>query len=213
MSLDPDILRAWATARSVARGLAVPVADRGGLRVDTNTDAEIARWIFPEVTNGLRELGRTIDAPGYLLKLCGTAEDLRGTLPAVWQLQAPAYFMVARGRTEEQPLPSGYAVQASRDGPVVTVRIVVGEDELAGSGYAAETNDAFIYDRVVTQPGHRRKGLARAMMSALGQAKRNPILSELLVATGDGCALYASLGWHTLSPYSTAAIPLAYRAD
>jgi len=52
--------------------------------------------------------------------------------------------------------------------------------------------------------------LGRAMMSLLGQAKQKRTASELLVATLDGRALYERLGWRTISPYSTASIPVAH---
>jgi len=98
MGIDPHIIRAWLTARSLARGLPAPIADRGALRVDTQSDGEIQRWVFAEVNAQLRELGCSLDAPGYLLKLCGSAGELRAALPLAWQLHAPACFMGGRAR-------------------------------------------------------------------------------------------------------------------
>ena len=91
------LLHAWLEARSVARRLPAPVADHGGHRVDTGSVAEISRWVFPHIGDGLVELARTIDAPGYVLKACVPADELRAVLPARWQLQAPSFFMIAEG--------------------------------------------------------------------------------------------------------------------
>jgi len=89
---------------------------------------------------------------------------------------------------------------------VSEARIYSETGALAASGYAAETQEVFIYDRIVTEPLHRRKGLGLAIMITLHAAKQHPSVPELLVATKDGRALYSTLGWETISPYSTASI-------
>jgi hypothetical protein len=43
-------------------------------------------------------------------------------------------------------------------------------------------------------------------MTTLLAAKQHSSSPELLVATDDGRALYSTLGWETISPYSTASI-------
>ncbi|WP_242443674.1 GNAT family N-acetyltransferase [Sphingobium sp. LB126] len=89
---------------------------------------------------------------------------------------------------------------------VLEARIFFETGALAASGYAVETGDICIYDRIVTEPDHRRKGLGHALMRALHDARRHVGGMELLVATQDGQALYSTLGWETISPYSTASI-------
>jgi GNAT superfamily N-acetyltransferase len=204
--IDPTMLHAWLTARSVARGLPAPVPDHGGFRVDTNSEAEVKRWVFPRVSEGLAELGRTIDAPRHLLKLCGSADELTAALPDEWQLLPPAYVMTATRRWIGRTLPAGYALEVSRNGPVVEAQVISSDGAPAAKGYAAEGRDVFIYDRIATAPEHRRKGLGRAVMSALSAARPSSDTPQLLVATEEGRALYTTLGWRVLSPYSTASI-------
>lgn len=79
--VNPHLLRDWTAARCAVRRLPVPVADRGGIRVDVNSDTEIARWAFARVVSGLHELGQSIDQPRYFLKLCGSGEELMAALP------------------------------------------------------------------------------------------------------------------------------------
>ena len=67
--------------------------------------------------------------------------------------------------------------------------------------------DAFVFDRIETAPSHRRKGLGMAVMHALGSARRLASNPQLLVATEDGRALYARLGWTVITPVATAVIP------
>ena len=200
------MLHAWLFARSVARQLPPPVPEHGGYRVDTGTADELARWVFPQVSDGLTFLARSIEEPRYFLKVCGTDEELRAMLPERWRVHAPGYFMQSGTEWAEAPIPGGYTMALERHGAVAEVQIRSDAGELAGSGYAAETPKAFIYDRIVTEPAHRRKGLARAVMAALRRTKQCRHTPELLVATEDGRALYTALGWRTVSPYCTASI-------
>jgi GNAT superfamily N-acetyltransferase len=206
MSVDPALLHAWLAARSVARDLPAPVPDAGGFRVDTNSGTELKRWVFPHVGQGLVELARTIEAPKQFLKLCGTDVELRSALPPGWQLHAPSYFMSAADTRDEERAWPGYRIEIDRKRAVATVQIRTDDGELAASGYAAETSIAFVYDRIVTAPTHRRRGLGRAVMAALRREKQNQQTPELLVASENGRALYATLGWRLVSPYATASI-------
>lgn len=208
MAADPELLRAWLTARSVARHLPEPVEDFGGLRVDTNSETETRRWVFPAVVDGIGRLASSIHQPRNVIKLCGTANELAAALPPNWVVEEGRWFMALDGigQATPEPLPPGYRLQQHRDGPVAKVEIVTDSGELASSGYAAETAEAFVYDRIETDPHHRRRGLARAVMAALGRCRRSPTSQQLLVATTDGMRLYATLGWRTLSPYSTATL-------
>ncbi len=204
--VDPLLLKSWLSARSIARGLPQPVADYGGFRVDTHTDAEIRRWVFPQMGAGLKELARSLNEPRQFLKLCGEANELWSALPQGWELHARSYFMQASDGRAERPLADGYRTEVRRNGAVVEARIWSDTGLLAAGGYAAETQDVFIYDRIVTDPAHRRKGLGQAVMTTLRAVKQHPARPELLVATQDGEALYSTLGWRTISAYSTASI-------
>jgi GNAT superfamily N-acetyltransferase len=205
-AIDPSLLAAWVAARSVARGLPAPVPDHGGLRVDTRSAAEVARWVFAAPTDGLRALGRSIRAPRHFLKLCGTGDELLAALPPGWTLDAMAHVMQATRAPAPASLPEGYRIEVDRAGAVVAARVRWANGALAASGYAAAAAGVFVYDRIVTDPAHRRRGLGRALMVALRAAWERTGDPELLVATDDGRALYATLGWRTLAPYASASI-------
>ena len=79
--------------------------------------------------------------------------------------------------------------------------------QLAAGGYAAETPEAFVYDRIETDPDLRRRGLGRAVVAALGGCRRSPAARQLLIATVEGEELYSNVGWRRLSSYSTAHLP------
>lgn len=103
-------------------------------------------------------------------------------------------------------LPDGYAIEIECISMGFAARIFSKAGELAASGYAAEAQGVFIYDRIVTEPKHRRQGLGHVLIQALHAARQDPKSAELLVATEDGRAIYSTLGWKTISQYSTASI-------
>lgn len=202
--VPPALLHAWLAGRSLARGLPAPVADRGGYRVDTRSDSEYCRWVFAAPHPDLAALARDVDQPGRLIKLCGADDALRQLLPDGWQLHAPAFFMQAGNWPASGALPPGYRCETLRVGPVCQVATFGEDGTLAASGYAAETSEAFVFDRIVTAPEHRRRGLGAAVMAALRAMRTRRDAPELLVATEEGRCLYQRLGWRVLSPYTTA---------
>jgi GNAT superfamily N-acetyltransferase len=204
--LDPTLLQAWLAGRSLARGLPMPVAEHGGFRVDTGSEAETVRWVFPCMGEGLKKVARAIHRPRQFVKVCELTDALRTVLPAHWTIHAPSHVMRANGAMPRRRLADGYSVAIEQSGAVTSVCIVTDTGILAASGYGAETNGAFVYDRIVTEPGHRRRGLGHVLMQTLHEARRDPQNPELLVATGDGRALYKTLGWRTISPYASASI-------
>lgn len=205
---EPDLLWRWVAARSIARGLPLPVPDRGGMRVDTGLPEEVRRYVFAGPEPGLRELAATIDAPHVYLKVCAAAAELRALLPPRWRLQ-PAGYLMAHDGPPAAPIPPapGYRVELLRDGAVRAARILAADGTTAASGFAAEHDGVFILDRILTDPLHRRRGLGRVLVTALGSMHRSSAARRVLVATEDGCALYSTLGWRVLSPYSTMVIP------
>lgn len=205
-NLTPALVRAWLEARSVARQLPRPVDDHGGFRVDTCSSDEVARWVFPAINSGLVALGQSINEPRHLIKLCGAMEQLCAALPQRWSPSRVGYFMTAAERVQPSPVPDGYGSHLEKDACRIVAR-VTHNGETVASGYAAETEQVFIYDRIETLPLHQRKGLGKAVMGLLSSAKTDPSRPEVLVATEAGRKLYEVLGWRTLSAYSTASIP------
>lgn len=143
---------------------------------------------------GLERLAQSITAPRYFIKLWGDADDLRAALPAGWGLHTASYFMQADGVPCGGAAIKGYTIDVTRVGMLTQAHIFSGSGALAASGHAAETPDAFVYDRIVTEPLHRRKGLGLAIMATLQACKRHPDSPELLLATPDGQTLYSALG-------------------
>jgi GNAT superfamily N-acetyltransferase len=202
-----DLLAGWLAARSIARGLPLPVPDSGGLRVDTGLPVEARRYVFAGPSPEIRELAMSITAPHIFIKMLGPAERLLELVPPAWQLQPPGYVMIHDGRPDALPaLHFGYRLELATEGVVTVARIFTVDGELAASGYAAEYGGTFIFDRIIVEEAHQRRGLGRAMMAALGSAQRSPAARRVLVATDAGSALYSTFGWTVISPFSTVVI-------
>lgn len=206
-SVDPELVLAWLTARSLVRGLPRPIPDRGGFRVDTFSPTELQRWVFPKMSEGLQEVAREISAPGYFIKFCGNGTDLMAVLPREWKLQSPRYMMTANQILHlPKPLPSKYVLKIDHEHSRTHARIIAPDGSTAGSGYAIETADVFVYDRIEIAVAHRRQGLGSAIMSALSTKRKATTTKQILVATEDGRRLYQHLGWSLYSSYVTATI-------
>ncbi len=206
--VDPALIAGWLRARSVARGLPAPVADHGGWRVDTQLPHELRRYVFACADDGLRSLAQAIVTPRVFLKLCASEQQMRALLPPRWRFQEPRYVMTGEAyRPGKEVLAPGYTLQLSGNGMTTTARILTGQGEIAAIGHAAEYDGYFIYDQIHTEAEHRRRGLGAGLMQALHAARRSDSAIQILIATAAGQALYASLGWRTRSPYTTAHIP------
>lgn len=204
-TIDPNLVHTWLAARSLARGLPAPVAESGGWRVDTDSETELRRYVFAQAGDGLIRLALTIDRPRIFLKLCADADALLSLLPAGWTITDANCMMTNTAQPPPLALPTGYALHTDRRDAVTHVTITTDEGASAASGYAAEQAGAFVYDRIIVEDAHRRRGLGSALMAALGAARRDPASQQVLTATDMGAALYASLGWRLYAPYTTAA--------
>ena len=201
---DPRLVHAWLAGRSLARGLPAPVADSGGWRVDTGGEVELRRYVFPAVGPGLIALLDSIAQPRIFVKLCADADTFGALLPPGWSITDANRMMVTDTTPPPLALPPGYTIRRATGDSVTHVAILAPDGEEAASGHAAEYGGAFVYDRIVTHEAHRRRGLGRALMAALGAARRDPSSQQVLTATDMGAALYTALGWRRYCAYTTA---------
>lgn len=201
--LTPQQLEAWLSARSIARGVPAPVRERGGWRVDTGSAAELCRYVFLEADAAFRAAADAIDSPRVFLKACAPAADVLAIVPSRWTVQSVAWMMVQDPHCDDPvSLPEGYALDLTTQRNVSSAVITDAAGTLAASGYGAMAGGVFCYDRIVTQPDHRRRGLGRAIMGALGQ-RQAPETLRMLAATDAGRALYETMGWLVVAPYTT----------
>lgn len=205
--VDPELVAAWVRGRSIARGQSEPVPERDGWRAEIGSDTELRRYVFAGPSDALSDLAREIDHPRIFLKACIEDRALSALLTPKWRLGGPSWMMTGPATMLARTLPPGYAMAIQRDGKAIEVRIGAADGVLAASGYAAATDGAFVYDRIVTHPEHQRRGLGSVVMAALAAERRSTASVPVLVATDQGRALYLALGWQVHAPYASAFIP------
>lgn len=202
----PDLawLGAWITGRALARGLPTPFPDRGGWRAEIGSDTEKRRWLFGGIGPDLLAVAAEIAQPGLNIRAFAESADLQTALPAGWRVGAPSWAMVSLAPPQAPHLPSGFQLDARTGRFSAHVAILSNTGALAASGHLGSGQQACVFDRIVTQPDFRRRGLGTAVMHALSQALPDSRTPQLLVATESGRALYARLGWREISPYASA---------
>jgi GNAT superfamily N-acetyltransferase len=208
-----DVFAAWCRGWATTRQVAPPMAHGDGLRIDVGQAMQVARYVFPHVSPSLRELGATITQPWIFLKACAEGSELRALLPARWEMQPDAFMMTC----DDTPFPGGsalsprYTLHVADDGARTrraSVQVLAQDGELAASGHLALDDRMAIYDRIVTEPAHQRRGLGRVVMQALQTlAHRHGRHGGVLVATPQGRELYTQLGWRMHAPWASAVIP------
>lgn len=202
MRLGEAEFRDWVAARSVARLLPAPVADRGAWRVETGSATETRRYFYARPVVDIRALAAEIDTPLIFLKLADSADVMASLLPAGWQTIGDTWMMSGPRPPMPRPDPS-YRIEATGDVARAEVTIRDRDGALAARGYGASVGGVFAYDRIVTEDAHRRRGLGRVVMAALG-AFAEPGAVHVLAATAMGRPLYESIGWQVRSDYTTA---------
>lgn len=210
LQADPLIVAAWIKGWAIARGTALPVGIKDGFRVDVGWPEQKVRYVFPELNHTFRHLADTVFEPWILLKACVTPEQMRPCLPGRWLIQPPGFMMTCTVPMHpgKPALPAGYQLEIKDNLPVSEVNIYSDAGTLAASGYISFSDDFVIYDRIITQPEHRRRGLAGIVMKQLEMIGRNHGRDKgILVATDQGKVLYETLGWKLHALFSTALIP------
>lgn len=208
MSADPELLAVWTRGWSLTRGAPPPVLDAGAWRVDVGQPEQVARYVYAEAGEAVRDRARRIREPHVFLKVCADAETVRPLLDARWAVQPPGFVMTLAGSMgPAEAAPDDYRLEIE-PGPAVFVRLIAADGEEAARGLAAVVEGRIIFDRIITAPEHQRRGLGSRVMRTLEAIGREQGGREgVLVATEAGRALYERLGWRLHSPYTTAVIP------
>jgi GNAT superfamily N-acetyltransferase len=112
--------------------------------------------------------------------------------------------MAVDGALPPAAVPAPYSVKVIGDGPVWEVLVSSG-DAPAARGQVAVASGVAVFDKIETEPEHRRRGLGRVVMQRLGEAAGTD--SSVLLASEAGRGLYTSLGWRVVSDVVPAHVP------
>jgi GNAT superfamily N-acetyltransferase len=201
-----DLVASWVAGWALSRDVGPPTPAFGGFRVDVGLPDQKARYVFPEASQSLVEASLAIQEPNIFLKVCASPEQVRPLLHPAWSIRPVGFMMTASSiDSTGAPLPADYHFESHHVPAGYKVSIIASSGELAANGGVYLVGATAIFDRIQTNPAHRRRGLGRAVMSELGRlAHRGGASTGTLVATPNGRALYSAIGWRLHSLYTTA---------
>ena len=207
--IESRLIRRWLDGWTVARSLpeAEPVDPAGaGLRSKCDQpgrEVEVFALRADEEPESLSRLAAAVAAERQTTWL--TVPTLRpGAVESVLvaaglELLRRSEWFMTTDLTEHprHETATPYEREVRTQGPVTIVTLHGPSGEVAARGTIAVVGADAIADRIETDAAHRRRGLGRAMMSALAEAAVSQgARTGLLIASEEGQRLYSSLGWH-----------------
>ncbi|MEV4343057.1 GNAT family N-acetyltransferase [Actinoplanes sp. NPDC049596] len=206
-----ELVVRWQRGWGIARELPAARDLGSGLRVrcrQTGRDVEYFALDGAASVAGLAELVRREDKVTWLTVPTVDPERAAAAIEAAGLvvLKRSEKLMVTELRLQQfHPAPPGYALETTVDGAVVRVVVRDRGGEEGAHGTMGVAGADGIADKILTSPGHRRRGLASTVMSALAEAAGAE--HGLLIASEEGQPLYARLGWHAVADVLIASTP------
>ncbi|MGY3334128.1 GNAT superfamily N-acetyltransferase [Streptomyces filamentosus] len=205
-----DVARWWAEGWAVSRRAPAPVDEPWGLRIDVGQPAQKVRHVLLGADGGTdvdpgtaRALVGSLGEPTTCVKGFLAEDVMADWFPAGWEPVEACFLMAVDLRPARARVPEGYTVAVETEGGVTRAHVLTTDGRPAAVGQTGRSGPACVYDQIVTEPAHRRRGLGTVVMGALTDAAVEGGLSVgVLGATVPGRALYETLGWKTLAPLS-----------
>ncbi|TZF98849.1 GNAT family N-acetyltransferase (plasmid) [Chryseobacterium panacisoli] len=205
-----EIVENWLKGWCLSREVSFPVQYKSGFHVMVGDETQKERFVFPQLNDDFFQLADSIDEPWVYLKVSASPEEFEGKIPERWKLQAQGYMMTCFHPMNfpEISLAEGYHLEFSEYNTTFVVRIVAENGEQASIGRVSLINTVAVYDRIITEKNHQRKGLASFLLKELEKIALSKGFSKnLLVATEEGKLLYETLGWKVYCLHSSIVIP------
>ena len=167
-----------------------------------------ARYVFAKPETAFWQMAETITEPLVYLKVCAPYDRINHRFPARWATEHRGFMMTREGPPSPvQALPAGYRLTLTERSAGLTCTVHAEDGSHAASGSVVLADDMAVYDRILTEDAHRRRGLASLVMTTLQQAAQDMgRRRDMLCASHMGRPLYESLGWQVHSLYTSAVI-------
>lgn len=205
-----EIVKSWLKGWCLSREVPFPVEYKSGFHVFVGDETQKERFVFPELNDDFFQLAHAIDTPWVYLKVSISPDRFIEKIPDRWKLQAQGYLMTCFHPMNfpDLSLAEGYHLEFSEYNTTFVVRIVSENGDQASIGRVSLIDDVAVYDRIVTDINHQRKGLASFLLKELQKiALSKGFANNLLVATEEGKLLYEKLGWKVYALHSSIVIP------
>jgi GNAT superfamily N-acetyltransferase len=200
-----DLIRRWQAPWGLIRGL--PPAERtaDALRVRLGLPGREYEVLAYDEGDRVRRLAAevaTAPDPTWLTVFTDRPDQAEiamkegGLPPAPYRER---FMSIALADQPSATAPAPYEVVIVENGPVIRAEVQLAGGEIAAYGHAAVVDtDVSVHD-VRTLDAHQRRGLGRAVMSALAErALAQGGKTAYLTASAEGERLYLTLGWTNL---------------
>lgn len=197
-----DLARSWVDGWTVSRRTPKPVDVPWGLSIQVGLPTQTVRHVLLDADAGTaRGLVGAITEPATWIKAFLEPDLMEPWFPPEWEPTDAGFLMAVDLRPPVVRAPDGYTATAETVGDVISVHVRTAEGELAARGQIGLTGAACVFDQIVTEEAHQRRGLGTVVMGALTNAAvENGAATGLLGATLQGRALYETLDWKVLAP-------------
>ncbi|MET9229036.1 GNAT family N-acetyltransferase [Lentzea sp. NPDC003310] len=198
-----ELVERWHRGWIAAEGLTSEWRD-GQLVVHVNRPHRVHEWIATddEKVDALAATVAAAPEPSWLSVPTQSPQEVVAEIEAAGLVVARPDETFMRRPLEGHPAPhppEGYAVEVTRN-PVIEVRVLTADGDLAASGLMAVVGEDAVAHRIETAEAHRRRGLGSVVMGALVRAAvEDGARTGLLFSSTTGVHLYRSLGWERIS--------------
>lgn len=199
----PELVMAWGRGRAVSRLTPQPTPVEGGFQVDVGIPSRQIRQVLHTYTpDSLAALAERWSVPDRQIMIAGPSETLREAMPSTWTMDPAGHLMVTDFAPACVTVPDSYRLTLETEGDLTIARAHYVTGDLAASARLGRTEEIGVFDKVVTDPKHQRRGLGSTLMRALSNHALGLGMSGgLLVGSDEGRALYEHLGWTRVADF------------
>lgn len=208
--VSAKIVESWLKGWCLSREVSFPVPYKSGFYVNVGDEKQKERFVFPELNDDFFQLAHSITGPWIYLKASVPPDQITDQIPVRWKLQPQGYMMTCFHPMNfpDTSLAEGYHLEFSEYNTTFVITIVAENGEQASIGRISLIDDVAVYDRIITEKNHQRKGLARFLLKELEKiALSKGFYKNILVATEEGKLLYETLGWKLYCLHTSIVIP------
>lgn len=202
------LIHAWVHGWVLTRNKPPPQIQSYGYTIDLGQPDHLIRHVVEDYDRqNLYSLTTSLIRSGTWLKVCADTEQVALGLSGVWIVQPPEYLMAMQLKEAEIEINTDFQLSIETTDAVTIAMLMDKDGQLAARGCVAQINGYAMFDQIVTEPRHQRKGLGRVIMATLSNLSvAQTSTTGVLVATEDGLALYEKLGWALVSPMTAAVL-------
>ncbi|MEU8775381.1 GNAT family N-acetyltransferase [Streptomyces sp. NPDC048606] len=197
-----EIARSWVHGWSASRSTPEPVDTPWGLTVRVGLPTQTVRHVLLDAApDTARALIDATTEPATWIKGFLAPDRMRPWFPPHWQPTEPGFLMAVDLRPSPVRTPDGYTATIEAGPDLVTVRLLAADGRPAARGQVGLAAGACVFDQIITEENHQRRGLGTVVMATLTRAALDQgATTGILGATLQGRALYETLDWKVLAP-------------